>query len=79
MTFFKYIGTLFTSEGGSHADVNNWIIIGRMELKELSVVMCDGKMQVELKDNIFKTIVRPATSYGSECWTVKKQDENKLN
>ena len=37
------------------------------------------KMPVELKDKLFKTIIRPAmTYYGSECRDVKKKDENKL-
>ena len=34
---------------------------------------------MELKDKAFKTIIRPAMTYGSECWAVKKKDENKLN
>ena len=41
--------------------------------------MCDRKMPVELKDKVFKTTIRPAMTYGSGCWVVKKQDENKLN
>ena len=36
-------------------------------------------MPVELKDKVFKTIIRPAMTYGSECWAVKKKDENKLS
>ena len=44
-----------------------------------SGVMCDRKMPVKLKDKVFKTIIRPAITYGSECWAVKKKDENKLN
>ena len=50
-----------------------------MKWKEVSGVMCDRKMPVELKDKVFKTIIRPAMTYGSECWAVKKKDENKLN
>ena len=79
VTSFKYIGSLFTSAGGSQADVNNRIRIGWMKWKEVSGVMCDRKMPVELKDNVFKTISRPAMTYGSECWAVKKKDESKLN
>ena len=75
----KYIGSIFTSEGGSQADVNNRIIIGWMKWKEVSGVMCDRKMPVKLKDEVFKTIIRLAMAYGSECWAVKKKDENKLN
>ena len=74
----KYIGSLFTSEDGSQANVNNRIRIGWMKWKEVSVAMCDRKMPVELNDKVFKTIIRPAMTYGSECWAVKK-DENRLN
>ena len=47
--------------------------------EEISGVMCDRKMPVELKDKVFKTIIITAMTYGSECWAVKKKDENKLN
>ena len=79
LTSFKYLGSLFTSEGGSQADVNNRIRIGWMKWKAESGVMCDRKMPVELKDKVFKTIIRPAMTHRSECWAVKKKDENKLN
>ena len=36
-------------------------------------------MPVELKDKSFKTIIRIAMTYGSECWALKKKDKNKLN
>ena len=79
MTSFKYLRSIFTSGGGSQADVNNRIRIGWMKWKEISGVMCDRKMPVKLKDKVFKTIIRPAMTYGTECWAVKKKDENKLN
>ena len=79
VTSFKYLGTLFTSEGGSQADDNNRIRVGWMKWKEVSGVMCDRKMPVESKDKVFKSIIRPAKTQGSECWAVKKNDENKLN
>ena len=50
-----------------------------MKWKDVSGVMCDRKMPVKLKDKVYKTIIRPVTTYGSECWAVKKKDENKLN
>ena len=67
VTSFKYLGSLFTSEGGSQADVNNRIRIAWMKWKEVSGVMRDRKMPVEFKDKVFKTIIRPAMAYGSEC------------
>ena len=79
VTSFKYLGSIFTREGGSQTDVNNRITIGWMKWKEVFGVMRDRKMPVKLKDNVFKTIIRPAMTYGSECWAVKKKDENTLN
>ena len=66
VTYFKYFGPLFTNEGSSQADVNNRITIGWMKWKEVSWVMCDSKMAVELKD-VFKTIIIPAMAHGSKC------------
>ena len=79
VTSFKYLGSIFTSEEGSQADVNNRIRIGWMKWREVSGVMCERKIPVELKVKVFKTIIRPAMTYGSQCWAVKKKDENKLN
>ena len=74
------MGSLFTSEGGTEADVNNMIRIGWMKWKEVSGIVCDRNMSVELNDKVFKTITKPAmTYYGYECWAVKQRDENELN
>ena len=43
------------------------------------VVMCEMKIPVEMQDKVFKTAIRPAMAYGSECWVVKKKYESKLN
>ena len=52
VTSSKYLRSLLTSEGGSQAAVNNRTRIGWMKWKEVSEVMCDRKMPVELKDSL---------------------------
>ena len=42
-------------------------------------VVCDRMMPVALKDKVFKTIIRSAMTYGSECLAVKKKDGSKRN
>ena len=63
VTSFKYRGSIFTSERDLQAEVKYRIRIGGMKWKEVSGVMCDRKMPVELKDKVFKTIIRPAMTY----------------
>ena len=76
---FKYLGSMFAAEGGSDTDVNNRMNVAWAKWREVSGVRCDKKMPIKLKDKIYKTIVKPATIYGSECWAVKKNDTQKLH
>ena len=76
---FKYLGSMFAAEGGSETDVNNRVKVAWAKWREVSGVMCDKKMPIKLKDKIYKTIVKPAMIYGSECWAVKKNDTQKLH
>ena len=39
----------------------------------------DKKVPVKLKSKLYKTVVRPAMVYGSECWALRKQDEQRLH
>ena len=37
--------------------------------------VCDKKVSVNLKHNIYKTVVKPTVTYnGAQCWTMKKKD-----
>ena len=89
---FKYLGSMFAAEGGSETDVNNRVTWPGLNGEKCHVecilqairrrrrrVMCDKKMHIKLKDKIYKTIVKPAIIYGSECWAVKKNDTQKLH
>ena len=69
---FKYLVSTFAAEGGSETDVNNRVKAAWAKWREVAGVMCDKKMPIKLKDKIYKTIVKPAMIYGSECWAVKK-------
>ena len=53
-SFVKQINTYMIIVIIKHAEVNNMIRIGWLQWKEVSVVMCDRKMPVELKDKIFR-------------------------
>ena len=37
------------------------------------------KIVVKLKDKVFQKIIRPAMTYGSECWAVKTKGGDKLD
>ena len=47
-------------------------------MEELYGVVCDRKMNMNIKWNVYRTVVRPALVYGAETWALKMVQENKL-
>ena len=43
--------------------------------KRCSGVLCDRRMPVKLKGNVYKTVVRPALLYGAETWATTRGQE----
>ena len=41
--------------------------------------MCDKKVPLKLKGKFYRTAVRPALLYGTECWAVKSQHETQVS
>ena len=35
-------------------------------------MMCDRNIPTKLKDKVYKTAIKPAMVYGTECWAVRK-------
>ena len=41
-------------------------------------MLCDRRMNVQIKGNVYTTVARPALMYGTKTWALKKAQENKL-
>ena len=76
---FKYLGSIFDSNGGAERDINNRDKLAWMKWKQLTGVICDKKVPIKLKDKVYKTVIKPTMTYGAECWPVRKKDENRLH
>ncbi|KAH1216587.1 hypothetical protein HKD37_13G036043 [Glycine soja] len=78
VTRFKYLGSVIQDDGEIEGDVNRRIQAGWMKWRKASGVLCDAKVPIKLKGKFYRTAVIPAILYGTECWTVKSQHENKV-
>ncbi|KAH1214992.1 Craniofacial development protein 2 [Glycine max] len=65
-------------DGEIEGDVNHRIQAGWMKWRKASGVLCDAKVPIKLKGKFYRTAVRPAILYRTECWAVKSQHENKV-
>ena len=66
-------------EGGEvDREVERKVQAGWWKWREASGVLCDRRVPLRLKGKYYSTVVRPAMTYSSECWAVKKTHEQKL-
>uniref|UniRef100_A0A336LYA8 CSON007526 protein n=1 Tax=Culicoides sonorensis TaxID=179676 RepID=A0A336LYA8_CULSO len=75
---FKYLGSIVNENASCDDDVLHRISVGWMKWRENSGIFCDAKMPLKLKGKLYTTIVRPALTYGTQCWTMYAQYKNKM-
>lgn len=78
-TKFKYLGSIVNEVATCDDDVKHRINVAWMKWRENSAVFCDHKMPPKLKGRLHSTVVRPAMLHGSQCWTMYREYENKIN
>ena len=61
---FKYLGSSVEETGGMATEITQRVSAEWRNWKRCSGVLCDRKMPVKLKGNVYKTVVRPARLYG---------------
>ena len=64
---FKYLGSIIQEDCEVDGDVNNRIQAGWCKWRNASGVICDNKVQDKVKGKFYRTAIRPAMLYGSEC------------
>ncbi|RXI04552.1 hypothetical protein DVH24_038826 [Malus domestica] len=72
---FCYLGSILQKNGELDEDLNHRIQAGWMKWKSASSVLCKRRMPLKLKGKFYRTAIRLAMLYGTECWAVKG-DEN---
>ena len=75
---FKYLGSIVQQNGEIEEDINQRIKVGWQKWKHVTGVLCDKRILVGLKGKVYRTEIRPAILYGSECWPVKRTQVQRL-
>lgn len=76
---FRYLGSTLAGDGTAAADCNARISAAWSRWRDLTGVLCDKKMPLQLKAKLYKAAVRPVALYGTECWPTTKAAEQKLH
>ena len=75
---FKYLGSFIQKNGDIDQDVAHRVKAGWLKWRAATGVLCDRSIPLKLKGKSYRTAIRPALLYGTECWAYKKEHIQKL-
>lgn len=75
---FKYLGANKYHNGDCSKDIAAKIAIAKHRMTELTPLWKDKDVPVRLKMKLVKAMVWTTLSYGSEAWTIKINDERRI-
>jgi len=77
VTEFCYLGSMITTDGKCHKEIKRRIALGKDAFTKRKELL-RGKMDRNLKKRMVKTLVWSVVLYGSETWTMRKEDIKRL-
>uniref|UniRef100_A0A8D9B1A7 Craniofacial development protein 2 n=1 Tax=Cacopsylla melanoneura TaxID=428564 RepID=A0A8D9B1A7_9HEMI len=78
VTQFKYLGELINNEGRPSAAIKERIQIGNRAYFANISLLKNKLISRKTKMKIYKTLIRPIVTYGSENWTLTQEDQEKI-
>ena len=76
---FEYLGSVIVTNGGVEADVHHRVNEGCKVLGALKVVMKNRGLGMNVRKVLYEKVGVPTVMYGSESWSMKVTEKQKLN
>ena len=74
---FKYLGSIFDAGGGVETDCKNRVCLAWNKWRELTGVVCDKRVSLKLKHQLYKTAIKPTLCHAGQCWMKDEQPLSK--
>jgi hypothetical protein len=75
---FNYLGSTITSDGRCDEDIKKRIALSKQAFQKMSPVLKNRAISINTKTRVLKCYVWSILLYGSECWTISKEMEKRL-
>ena len=75
---FKYLGAVMTSLNDIETELKSKISVGNKCYYALGPIIKRRSISQSIKVRRYKTIIRPAVTYGAETWTLTSKIEKKM-
>jgi len=72
---FKHVGSIFTEDGKNKEDIIQLIKETKIIFNDRKKLLCSNNFILEIKNKLIKSCVWSVALYGSETWTLGKNEE----
>ena len=76
---FIFLGSKITADGDCSHEIKRRLLLGRKVMTNLDSVLKSRDITLPTKVHLVKAIVFPVVMYGSESWTVKKAEHQRID
>ena len=79
VTNFTFLGSRLEADGSCLSEIRRRITLGRSALTRMTKIWQCRDVGVEMKRRLVETLVFSIVKYGSESWTLKKEDRRRID
>ena len=79
VTDFLFLGSKISVDSDCNHEIRRWLLLGRKTMTNLDSVLKSRNVTLPTKVHIVKAMVFPVVMYGSESWTIKKTEQQRID
>ena len=75
---FTFLGSMITADGDSSHEIKRCLLLGRKAMTNLDSILKSRDIALPTKVRIVKPLVFLVVMYGSESWSIKKANRQRI-
>jgi len=79
VTYFLFWGSKITAGGDCNHEIKRYLLLGRKAMTNLDNILKSKDITLPTKVHLVKIVVFPVVIYGSESWTTKKAECQRID
>ena len=74
-----FLGSKITADGDCSHEIKRRLLLGRKAMTNLDSILKGRDITLLTKVHLVKAMIFPVVMYGSECWTIKKAEHQRID
>ena len=79
VTDFIFSSSKITADGDRSHEIKRHLLLGRKVMTNLDSILKSRDIALPTKVHLFKAMIFPVVMYGSESWTIKKAEHQRID